>query len=430
MPKSFWAEAVNWVFYVLNRSPTVAVKDVTPQEAWSGIKPSVHHFRIWGCLAHAHVPRETRTKLDKRSVTCIFLGISEHTKGYRLFNVETDKLFISRDVVFAENEQWQWSKEYDRQLNDALEWPTDEPEPVISTIDEGVQHDNNNEGVLHDNNNVENNHGMQNAKAHAAVDGMQNARAAAESVAERVDSHVELQEMQETRIVDSGTNQPVHVETWIRRVPHWMNDYVSGDCISDDALNMTMTEDCFCLAALDKNNTEDPICFTDAVTEAKWRDAMDSEIKSIEKNNTWSLTVLPKGARRIGVKWVYKTKRDENGHITKHKARLVAKGYVQKQGVDFTEVFAPVARLDTVRMIISLAAQRGWTLLQLDVKSAFLHGTLQEQVFVEQPQGYEKKGQEHMVYQLHKALYGLRQAPRAWYSCIRNYFIKNAFSNV
>lgn len=136
---------------------------------------------------------------------------------------------------------------------------------------------------------------------------------------------------------------------------------------------------------------------------------------------------LPAGAKTIGVKWVYKTKRDENGQITKHKARLVAKGYVQKQGIDFAEVFAPVARIDTVRMIISLAAQQGWSIYQLDVKSAFLHGTLQECVYVDQPQGYEKEGQEHLVYQLHKALYGLRQAPRAWYSCIKNHFVKDDF---
>jgi hypothetical protein len=105
----------------------------------------------------------------------------------------------------------------------------------------------------------------------------------------------------------------------------------------------------------------------------------------------------------------------------------VAKGYSQKYGVDYTEVFAPVARMDTVRMIIALAAHKNWMISQLDVKSAFLHGELSEDVYVEQPRGYEKKGSEHLVYKLHKALYGLKQAPRAWFSRIEAHFIGEGF---
>ena len=115
---------------------------------------------------------------------------------------------------------------------------------------------------------------------------------------------------------------------------------------------------------------------------------MDEEIASIGKNNTWELTELPMGQRTIGVKWVYKTKLKENGEIDKYKARLVAKCYKQEFGVDYKEVFAPVARLETVRLIIALAAQNSWPVFQLDVKSTFLHGELQEEVFIEQPPGY------------------------------------------
>ncbi|KAD7478926.1 hypothetical protein E3N88_02062 [Mikania micrantha] len=141
---------------------------------------------------------------------------------------------------------------------------------------------------------------------------------------------------------------------------------------------------------------------------------MKQEIESIERNKTWHLTKLPAGHKAIGLKWVYKVKRDANGDINKYKARLVAKGYVQKQGLDFDEVFAPVARMETVRLILALAANEGWKVHHLDVKSAFLHGNLKEEVYVQQPQGFEKKGSENMVYRLDKALYGLRQAPRAW----------------
>ena len=102
----------------------------------------------------------------------------------------------------------------------------------------------------------------------------------------------------------------------------------------------------------------DPSVYEEAVKKIDWRMAMNSEIESIEKNKMWTLTELPTGTKKIGVKWVYKTKYDENGKIEKYKARLVAKGYSKKYGVDYTEVFAPVARMDTVRMIIALAAHR------------------------------------------------------------------------
>ena len=122
---------------------------------------------------------------------------------------------------------------------------------------------------------------------------------------------------------------------------------------------------------------------------------------------------LPKGQKTIGVKWVFKTKLNKSGEVDKYKARLVVKGYKQQYGVDYTEVFSPVARHDKIRLVISLAARNSWPIFQLDVKSAFLHGYLEEQVFIEQPPGYIKVGNEDKVYKLKKALYGLKQAPRA-----------------
>lgn len=155
---------------------------------------------------------------------------------------------------------------------------------------------------------------------------------------------------------------------------------------------------------------------------------MDEEIDSIEKNQTWELVNLPQGKEVIGVKWVYKTKLNANGDVQKHKARLVAKGYSQQPGIDYNETFAPVARMDTVRTILAIAAQNKWAVYQMDVKSAFLNGILEEEVYVEQPPGYETLGHENKVYKLKKALYGLKQAPRAWYSRIDSYLLQNGFN--
>ena len=178
-----------------------------------------------------------------------------------------------------------------------------------------------------------------------------------------------------------------------RRRPLWMRDYVSGEELFEEDSYIVM----FAAAT-------DPMFFYEAVKDVKWRMAMDAEIDEIERNDTWELIYLLIGAKKVGVKWVYKTKFNENGEIDKYKDRLVAKGYTLEHGIDYTEIFAPITRMDIVRLVIFVAAQKEWTIFQLDVKAAFLHGDFSEDVFVEQPPGYVKKGNEHKVYTLKKAL--------------------------
>ena len=139
------------------------------------------------------------------------------------------------------------------------------------------------------------------------------------------------------------------------------------------------------------------------------------------------LVDLPKGKELIRVKWVYKTKSNAKGNIERHKAKLVVRGYKQQQGRDYEENFAPVARMETIREVLSIAAQHKWKFYQMDVKYAFLNGVLKEEVYVEQPPGYEIEGQEYKVCKLKKNLYGLKQAPRAWYNRIDAYLTENGF---
>lgn len=123
-------------------------------------------------------------------------------------------------------------------------------------------------------------------------------------------------------------------------------------------------------------SSDEPATFDKAESNPCWRRAMEEEISAIEENKTWTLCELPQGRQAIGLKWVFKVKRDEQGSVVRHKARLVVKGYAQRRGIDYDEVFAPVARLDTVRLLIALAAHKGWEMHHLDVKSAFLNGEL------------------------------------------------------
>ncbi|MCI00707.1 retrovirus-related pol polyprotein from transposon tnt 1-94, partial [Trifolium medium] len=110
VPKRFWPEAVNWATYVMNISPTFTVQDMTPEEAWSGLKPSVHHFRVFGCLAHVHIPDVHRKKLDGKSIKCVLLGVSEESKAYKLYNPSEKRIIVSRDVIFEELKSWNWNK--------------------------------------------------------------------------------------------------------------------------------------------------------------------------------------------------------------------------------------------------------------------------------------------------------------------------------
>lgn len=137
--------------------------------------------------------------------------------------------------------------------------------------------------------------------------------------------------------------------------------------------------------------------FSEAKDSREWVLACKDDIKSITKNKCWDLVELPTGAKPIGLKWFFKVKRNPDGSVNKYKARLVAKGYVQRHGVDFDEVFAPVARIETIHFILALAASKNWEVHHLHVKTAFLHGELKEIVYVTQPEGFEVKGEESKV---------------------------------
>lgn len=154
---------------------------------------------------------------------------------------------------------------------------------------------------------------------------------------------------------------------------------------------------------------------------------MQAELNSVNDNRTWLLVDHPPGHKPIGVKWVFKLKKDAAGVIVKNKARLMAKGYMQRPRLDFEEVFALVARLESVRLLIAIAAHRGWEVHHMDVKSAFLNGDLAEEVYVAQPLGFEVHGGGRKVYHLHKALYRLRQAPRAWNVKLDNTLVELSF---
>ena len=178
--------------------------------------------------------------------------------------------------------------------------------------------------------------------------------------------------------------------------------------------------------------TEDgePQCYSEAVQvddSVKWKSAMEEEMNSLQKNETWSLTELPAGKKALQNKWVFRIKEEHDGS-KRYKARLVAKGYQQKKGIDYNDIFSPVVKMTTIRIVLSIVAAEELHLEQLDVKTAFLHGDLEEDIYMVQPEGFQVAGKENLVCKLIKSLYGLKQAPRRWYLKFDSFMMKNGYT--
>ncbi|KAJ3692026.1 hypothetical protein LUZ60_012376 [Juncus effusus] len=341
------AERKNRTILDMVQSMLKSKGEITPQEAWSGQKPTVSHFKVFGSVAYAHVPDQRRTKLDDKSKKFVLIGYDEKTKAYKLFDPIGRKVMVSRDVHVNEERAWDWNNKDEMTHDEAELGEAEKGESPASTF-----------------------------------------------------------------VPTSPVPSDVEDEP---RQPRMRS--------MQDLYDSTSEVHLICLLA-----DAETITFEEAVRNEKWQAAMNEEIKAIERNQTWELVELPKGSQPIGVKWVYKKKMNAQGEIQRYKARLVAKGYRQKAGINYDEVFAPVARMETIRLLIAQAAQFKWQIFQMDVKSAFLNGVLEEEVYVEQPPRYMKIGEEKKVLKLKKALYGLKQAPRAWNTRIDTYFKENGFT--
>ncbi|GJZ56097.1 retrovirus-related pol polyprotein from transposon TNT 1-94 [Tanacetum coccineum] len=179
--------------------------------------------------------------------------------------------------------------------------------------------------------------------------------------------------------------------------------------------------------ALTASLTE-PKNIKEALLDHSWIKSMQDELNQFKQLDMWELVPLPEGRYTIKVKWLWKSKADAENTIIQKKSRLVAKGYSQQEGIDFEESFAPVARLEAVRMFVAYAAHKNFTIYQMDVKTAFLNGPLKKEVFVNQPNGFVDPNFPNHVYRLKKALYSLKQAPRAWYDKLSSFLIEHHFT--
>ena len=165
-----------------------------------------------------------------------------------------------------------------------------------------------------------------------------------------------------------------------------------------------------------------------ALNEPSWVDAMHEELNQFEKLMVWQLVELPKGKKSLDTRWVFRNKQDDSGVIVRNKARLVVRGFRQIEGLDYTEVYAPVARMEAIRIFLAYASHMGFTVYQMDVKTAFLYEEVKEEIYVDQPPDFVDSKFPNHVYKLDKALYGLHQAPRAWYATLTDHLLKHGYT--
>lgn len=411
LDQQYWAEAVQTAVYIKNRTPTKAVMGVTPEEKWSGKKVNVSHFKIFGCRAYALC--ELRKKFDPKSKMYTFVGYCEQSKGYRLSDPFCPtKIVTARNVVFFENKfNSNSTDEKDNEMScDDIEHVMS-PSVLETTTNKGGQ--------------GQQSSGQCNSEPESFNEGQPPND---NSLSDDIISTNQNQRRQEIfRLNDTDSEDSISGNSDDPSDKTYVPDQsTTTDSDASSFLSLSDNEEYAGMVAASIHGDE-PTTVKEALsgTDAdKWQEAMQDEYDSFNKTNCWTLTELNKGQRPVKSKWVFKIKRDLNGKILRYKARLVAKGFTQKYGIDYQETFAPVVRYSTIRMLFAIAVEYGLHIDQLDVKTAFLNGDLQEEVLMEQPEGFVIKGKENQIYRLNKSIYGLKQAARCWYDKINEVLLK------
>ena len=371
LPMSLWIYALKTATYILNRVPSKAVP-MTPFELFKGRKPSLRHLRVWGCPAEVKPYNPHEKKLDSRTVSGYFIGYPEKSKGFVFYcPSHSTRIVETGNARFIENGETSGSSE-SRGMN-IKEIRVEDSSPVVPT------------------------------QVVIPVVGVQ--------------SNTEIEQQNEEHTVPLNQeieNEPIAIQEQniVPQVPLRRSIRERRSAITDDYVVYDVESEC------DLSLDEEPKTFRKAMeseNSEKWSNAAEEEISSLNVNRVWDLVELPDGFKTVGCKWIFTTKRDSKGNLERYKARLVAKGFTQKDGIDYTETFSPVSKKDSLRIVLALVAHYDLELHQMDVKTAFLNGELEEEIYMDQPEGFVATGTENLVCRLRKSIYGLKQASRQWY---------------
>ncbi|GJS93172.1 putative ribonuclease H-like domain-containing protein [Tanacetum coccineum] len=480
LPTTFWAEAVSTTCYVQNRVLVVKPHNKTPYELFRGFKPALRFMKLFGCHVTILNTLDSLGKFDDKSDESFFVGYSLSSKAFRVYNTRTRRVEENLHIGFLENKPMmegngpKWLFDIDS-LTQSMNYV---PVSAGTIINEsaGTQEDLNadNENDAKDKSDDDSSPKEVNA-AEQHVDTASpdvttgsfklNVVGPSVNTASLYDqdspkdmftigashtleaTHVEFFSDEDEPEVDLGniTNSytvPTTPNTRIHK-DHPIENVIGDVKSSVQTRRMTKpTSEQGFLSAVYEQKTHDTLntclyaCFLSqieptsiakALSDSSWVEAMQEELLQFKLQQVWILVDLPIGKRAIGTKWVFRNKKDERGIVIRNKVRLVAQGHRQEEGIDYEEVFAPVARIEAIRLFLAYASFMGFLVYQMDVKSAFLYGTIEEEVYVTQPPGFKDPDHPDKVYKVVKALYGLHQAPRAWYETLANYLLGNRF---
>ena len=397
LPPVFWAEALNTANYIRNRCPSSSIKGEIPFNLWNEKMACVSHLQKFGSIAYMLNKQPQRGKFDPKSTKCIFIGYSDVSKAYRLWDPVKRKVVCSRDVKFTNffqnEEQFQEFSSYETDHQIEVEMTPEEDNQQIPNIQMAQMH-------LNTNSNGENEMGSS---------GSEN------------DESDEYRTPAST--VKKSRGRPKFLRTGKRGRPRKLFHMVEEENNQTDITEETNKkhENMANLAEIN-----DPSTVSEALSSEnskEWKAALQAEYDALTKNKTWSIVDCPNNKEIIGCRWILRTKYNADGTVERRKARLVAKGYDQKPGIDFEETFAPVARMESVRLLMAISVESGLELFQLDFVSAYLNGDIEEQIFMSIPQEFYMLATEeekndfkgNKVCLIKKALYGLKQSGRQWY---------------
>ena len=424
LPAKFWVRAVDTAVYTRNRCTTKALEgNRTPYEVFHSAKPKISHMRVFGCNCYVLKRKwEERSKFDSKAFKGKFIGYDCRSPAYLVLNYTTGQVVKARNVKFNEadmsfeadlaegsdrdSEFWFEGWREDRRRSEETEREIDKPdEPNVE--DRRRSQETEREVA------AENRIGEEEETVTETNDDRDET---GEVETETNDDRDETGEVETERDDDTGRTRPQRRV----RLPYWSNDY------------HIYTDDADFEANIADATGDSPETYEAAMSsqdKVEWQAAMKAEMNALEDNGTWELVKRPKGRNVIGGKWVYKVKRGAEGKIEKYKARYVAKGYSQIPGVDYGETYAPTARPETIRLIFALTAQFNCALQQMDVKSAYLHSEIEEEVFLEQPKGFQQVGDnnQHLVCRLKKSIYGLKQAGHNWNKNLNGWLLSQGF---
>ncbi|KAG7536926.1 Ribonuclease H-like superfamily [Arabidopsis suecica] len=444
VPRRYWGDAVMTACYLINRTPTKVLGDLSPFEVLNNTRPSIDHLRVFGCVCFVLVPGEQRNKLDAKSTRCMFLGYSTTQKGYKCYDPVNNRTYVSRDVKFLEDQGYHDKKDWES-LKDLAHSPSDRatslrflfdhlgnkaPTPTASTQpgQNSTQPSHDPPQLSHDSNqaptpSTESNEEEDGERAHIDHNSPSQDREATcqDQETQSLDDSSDSSEDEEATQIEQRSTQPLRRSERLKFPPsNWKNTRVY---FNQQAVAHPIQATCSLAlvpqdhqAFLSKiSSIKIPQTYEEAMQVKEWRDAIQEEIGAMTRNHTWDEEELPSGKKTVSSRWIFTIKYKSNGDIERYKARLVARGFSQTYGADYKETFAPVAKLHTVRVVLSLATNLSWELWQMDVKNAFLQGELEDDVYMTPPPGLEDTIDPGKVWRLRKAIYGLKQSPRAWY---------------